>query len=209
MAPCATDGSISSGVENAGGAVGHVEPVETGDGQQVASAMPSLILRSRVSTLPRSVDLRDPAAAPASAPAGAARRCRSWPPAAGRRCLRARGAISASRGSSRGSRHGMAKPGRAASRRPSSSARPGRPCRPPAPPRVSLMNSPLPPTSASVRSVILSPVVRIGTISTAVSPLSSGQSGHQPGLDLVGLDQGQGRSAGADAQAGVALIRPL
>ena len=93
---------------------------------------------------------------------------------------RARVAISASRGSSRGSTAAMAMPGArcnsmsfmewtARSMRPSSSAA-----------SISLVNRPLPPTSASGRSVTASPEVRIARVSTRAR-LGQAPDGRRPG----------------------------
>ncbi len=63
---------------------------------------------------------------------------------------------------------------------------------------ISLVNRPLPPASASGRSWIMSPVVRMILISirSAVDAMGLGE----PGLHLVGLHQRQRRTARTDTQ---------
>ena len=65
---------------------------------------------------------------------------------------------------------------------------------------ISLVNSPLPPASASGRSVMRSPVVRIGTTDSTVGRAAHGGDQAAPGL--FGLGEGKRAAAGADADRG-------
>ena len=168
IVPCPGAGSHSSLSRMPAARSARPSRVSPASASMVASASPAASFFSRVSTLPRMgtilrSGLRRSASAarlseavPTAAPSGRSRR---WP---------ATGDRKASRTSARLRQAAMTMPSGSAvgrslaewtarSMRPESSAS-----------SISLVNSPLPPASASGRSVMRSPVVRIGAIAAAM-----------------------------------------
>ena len=165
IAPWPTAGKNSSTSSNAAAASSRPSRFKPATASSVASASPASILRKRVSTLPRSGTMarsgrkrltkacRRSDAVPTTAPCGRSRK------------VLALALMKASRASSRGRNADSTRPGgstvvmsfdecTARSMVPLSSAS-----------SISLVNSPLPPTSLSGRSWMVSPVVRMILIS--------------------------------------------